>query len=233
MVNEVGLMKHEEAELLEMLKQVVNDETKHYAEELGINVPLLQTTIKPSGTLSLLPTVSSGIHRSHSPYYIRRIRINAHDPLAKAMMEMGYVWHPEVGQEVETMSTIVVEFPVQAPEGQTKGDVGAIEQLEDYLMFMENYVDHNVSITVHVRDDEWEEVEEFVWQHWDEIMAVSFLPYSDSFYELLPYEEITKEQYDTMVSEMPEFDIEVLNRLETGQVFDLEADCDSGVCAPR
>jgi len=233
MVNATGMSKDEQVDILSILKGVTNDEAELFAGELGINKPLLQTTIKPSGTLSLLPTVSSGIHRSHSPFYLRRIRINALDPLAKAMMEMGYPWNPEVGQNEVDMSTVVVEFPVKSPQGQTKGDVGAIEQLEDYLMFMKHYVDHNVSITVHVRDHEWNDVEEFVWEHWDEIMAVSFLPYDDSFYDLLPYEAITESKYDELVKALPVFDVTVLNRLETGQIFDLEADCDAGVCSPR
>ena len=97
---------------------------------------------------------SSGVHYSHSPYYIRRVRITATDPLCRVCEELGYPVLPEVGQDPEDPTTKVLEFPVKAPAGRVKGDVTAIEQLENYKMFMEHYVDHNCSITVHVRDNE-------------------------------------------------------------------------------
>ena len=232
-MNALGYDKVQQAKLLRELRAEAHDEAESYANELGVNVPLLKTTVKPSGTLSLLPTVSSGIHRSHSEYYIRRVRINYTDPLAKAMIEMGYSWHPENGETVDNMKTAVIDFPVKAPKGRTKDDVSAIEQLEDYLMFMENYVDHNVSITVSVKDDEWEAVEEFVWEHWDEIVAVSFISHNDSFYKLLPYEAISKEAYEQMVVDTPKFDYKVLQQFETGMASEVEDDCESGVCGVR
>ena len=100
------------------------------AAQLGGNRPLLVTTLKPEGTLSLLPTVSSGVHYSHSPYYIRRVRITATDPLCRVCEELGYPVLPEVGQDPEDPTTKVLEFPVKAPAGRVKGDVTAIEQLE-------------------------------------------------------------------------------------------------------
>ena len=131
-----------------------------YADALGMAEPLLVTTVKPEGTLSLLPTVSSGVHYSHAPYYVRRVRISAEDPLCKVCEELGYPVFPEVGQTAEDCRTKVVEFPVKAPAGRVKADVSAIEQLENYKMFMTHYVDHNCSITIHVRQNEWDAVEE-------------------------------------------------------------------------
>ena len=229
-MNALGYDKDQQAELLRELREVAVNEARSYAKELGVNEPLLSTTVKPSGTLSLLPTVSSGIHRSHSEYYIRRVRISYTDPLAKAMIKMGYNWNPENGETVDNMDTIVIDFPVEAPKGRTKNDVSAIEQLEDYLMFMENYVQHNVSITVSVKDDEWDAVEEFVWEHWDDIVAVSFISHDDSFYKLLPYEAITKEVYEQMVIDTPKFDYDVLQEFETGLDFEVGSDCEGGVC---
>ena len=110
--------------------------------------------------------MSSGVHYSHSPYYIRRVRITATDPLCRTCEELGYPVLPEVGQDPKDPTTKVLEFPVKAHAGRVKGNVTAIEQLENYKMLMEHYVDHNCSITVHVRENEWEDVEQWVWDHW-------------------------------------------------------------------
>jgi len=186
-------------------------------------------------TLSQLPTVSSGVHYSHSPYYIRRVRINADDPLAHVCQELGFPMHPEVGQEWDTCSTKVVEFPVKAPKGRTKYNVSAIEQLENYTLFMENYVQHNCSITVHVRNDEWEGVEQWVWEHWDDVVALSFLSLDDNFYDLLPYEAIEKEEYDKRANTMKRFYPDLLSKYEKSEVeIDLgEEKCESGACPIR
>ena len=158
MVNATDMSREEQTALLSELRETAHQAAKEIADRLGGKAPLLVTTIKPEGTLSLLPTVSSGVHYSHSPYYIRRVRINAADPLCKVCEDLGYPVFPEVGQDPEDPTTKVVEFPVKAPAGRVKGDVSAVEQLENYKMFMKYYVDHNCSITVHVRDHEWDDV---------------------------------------------------------------------------
>jgi ribonucleoside-diphosphate reductase alpha chain/ribonucleoside-triphosphate reductase len=226
-----NLSEQDQINLLRRLRDVAREEADRYANELGINSPLLATTIKPSGTLSLLPTVSSGIHRNHSEYYIRRIRVNADDPLAHTVRELGYKWHPEVGQDMENLRTIVVEFPVKGVANNVKSNVSAVQQLKDYLMFMDHYVEHNTSITIHVREHEWDEVEQFVWDNWDKIVAVSFIPYDDSFYQLLPYEECTKEEYLALKRITPKFDPEVLAKYDQGEEFGIDdSECASGVC---
>lgn len=193
------------------------------------------TTLKPEGTLSLLPTVSSGVHYSHAPYYIRRVRITAADPLCKVCEELGYPVLPEVGQDPDDPTTKVVEFPVKAPEGRVKADVSAIEQLETYKMFMEHYVDHNCSITVHVRENEWDAVEQWVWDNWDDVVALSFLSYDDSFYELMPYEAISKEEYERRLAEMKPFNPSLLSRYEQQETeLDIgDSECVNGVCPVR
>lgn len=235
MVNSIGLGKAEEAALLRRMREAARNAADEYAKELGQNAPILVTTVKPEGTLSQLPTVSSGVHYSHAPYFIRRVRISANDPMVKVVEELGYPIQPEVGQELETASTKVVEFPVKAPQGRTKYDITAVEQLENYIMFMENYVDHNCSITVHVREDEWEAVEEFVWEHWDKIVAVSFIPLSDAFYELMPYETITEEEYLERKAEMKPFIPSLISKYETREEeYELENDgCETGICPIR
>lgn len=235
MVNAAGLTYEEQAQLLEELKVEAGKEAEKYAKEIGANVPVLVTTVKPEGTLSQLPVVSSGVHYSHSPYYIRRIRISSTDPLAKVCEELGYPIFPEVGQEWDTCATKVVEFPVKAPMGRTKYDVSAIEQLENYKLFMNHYVEHNCSITIHVRNHEWEAVEEWVWNNWDDIVALSFLSLDDSFYELMPYESIEEQEYLRRVSEMKPFIPSLIQKYEREETeFDVGSDgCESGVCPIR
>ena len=235
MVNATGITREREMDILRELRRVAHEESKSYAGEIGENPPLLVTTVKPEGTLSQLPTVSSGVHYSHSPYYIRRIRVSADDPLVKVCEELGYPVFPEVGQEWDTCSTKVVEFPVKAPSGKTKYDVSAIEQLENYKMFMDNYVDHNCSITVHVRDHEWEAVEEWVWNNWDDIVALSFLSLDDNFYKLLPYESIDEVEYNNRVNNMKDFVPSLISKYEKQEIEIeiLEDECESGVCPIR
>lgn len=235
MVNATAMSKDEQANLLRQLRDAAKKEAEMYSAELGGRVPVLVTTVKPEGTLSQLPVVSSGVHYSHSPYYIRRVRINSHDPLVKVCEELGYPVLPEVGQEWETCTTKVVEFPVKAPEGKTKYDVSAIEQLETYKLFMENYVDHNCSITVSVRPDEWEKVEEWVYENWDDTVALSFLPLEDSFYQLMPYESITEEEYNKRSAEMKPFRPSLITKYEKEEIeLDFGSDgCDTGACPVR
>lgn len=235
MVNAAGLDREAQIALLEELRRTAHDAAKSIAERLGGRTPLLVTTLKPEGTLSLLPTVSSGVHYSHAPYYIRRVRITAADPLCKVCEELGYPVLPEVGQDPDDPTTKVVEFPVKAPDGRVKADVSAIEQLETYKMFMEHYVDHNCSITVHVRENEWDAVEQWVWDNWDDVVALSFLSYDDSFYELMPYEAISKEEYERRLAEMKPFNPSLLSRYEQQETeLDIgDSECVNGVCPVR
>ena len=235
MINTTNIGEDEEIELLKKLKQIAHDSANELADKLGRNRPKLYTTIKPSGTLSQLPTVSSGVHFSHSPYYIRRVRINAFDPLVQVIKELQYPMYPEVGQTMENCDTIVIEFPVKSPTGKTKFDVSAIEQLEIYKKFMKYYVDHNTSITVHVRNNEWEEVEQWVWDNWDDVVAISFLSLDDNFYQLMPYEEISEEEYNRRITEMKIFNPSLLNKYEKEEVeIDIgSSDCSGGMCPVR
>lgn len=234
MVNAISMSMSEQAVLLRALRDVARKSADDLADALGLNRSLLVTTIKPEGTLSLLPTVSSGLHFSHSPYYVRRIRINAEDALVKVCQELGYPVHPENGFTMENARTLVIEFPVKAPDGKTKYDVSAIEQLEIYKMFMENYVDHNASITVSVREHEWDLVEEWVYENWDSVVGISFLSLDDSYYPLLPFETITKEEYENRLSSMRPFDHNLLSKYEHGEEHEVDdSECTSGTCPIR
>lgn len=221
--------------LLARLREIANISANEMADYLSMNRSKLVTCVKPSGSISLLPTVSSGVHFSHSPYFIRRVRVNSQDPISQAMVASGFKWFPEVGQSVEEHSTKVFEFPVCAPKGKTKYDISAIEQLELYKDLMEYYVDHNASNTIHVRDNEWEAVEEWIWNNWEHIVGVTFLSLDDSFYQLLPYESITKEQYEQMLENQPKFNPNTLKQFENfEEEFEItDSECAGGACPVR
>ena len=233
-LNKSKLSKEEFSILLNEMRETAHDEVDKMSKLLALQPSKLITTVKPSGTISLLPTVSSGVHFSHSPYYIRRIRINSADPLAKALLKNGFKWYPENGETIENHKTKVFEFPVKAPNGKTKYDVTAIEQLELYKLIMENYVDHNASNTIHVRDDEWEDVIQWVYDNWDNIVGVTFISLSDSFYKLMPLESISKSEYEKLIESTPKFNPNTIMQFETfEEEFELDSDCDSGICPIR
>lgn len=228
--------------ILKWLRSVVHQAGEDIALELQAPVPLLMTALKPEGSLSLVANgVSPGVHWQHSPYFIRRIRVNAHDPLALTAKELGWRIHPEVGQDMETATTIVIDFPVYSPATITKADVPAVVQLEEYILFQRHYTDMNTSNTITVKPEEWEEVEEFVYNHWDEMLGVTFLELNSTYYPLMPYEECTKEEYEELKSNMKEFDPVLLNQLELStrnmgkefEILDDRSECTSGVCPIR
>lgn len=237
MVNATEMSEEEQRKLLRDLRRVARESADEYADELGLNRSELVTCVKPEGTLSLLPTVSSGLHANHSEYYIRRIRINAQDPLVKACEELGYPTYPEVGQDLETCKTKVVEFPVKAPKGKTKYDISAIEQLEIYKMFMEEYVDHNASNTISVlHDHEWDDIVDWVYDNWDTVVGITFISLDDSFYQLMPYESCTKEEYEERKSKLKPITNTILSKYEDFDYLadDLEDDsCSTGACGIR
>ncbi|WP_181349419.1 ribonucleoside-triphosphate reductase, adenosylcobalamin-dependent [Thalassobacillus sp. CUG 92003] len=232
-----------EKTLVDMLGYEARKAADDYAKELRVNAPLLVTTVKPEGTISQVAGgVSSGLHYSHSPYYIRRIRISANDPLTEAAKDLGWTINAEVGTPGETNEerlanarTLVIDFPIKSGAERTKDDVPAAEQLDTYFTFQRNYTEHNSSNTITVRPDEWGVVEDVVYDNWDDFVGVSFLQLDGGSYELAPYEKITKEQYDEMKAKMTDFDPAALERYETGEGSDLEgADgCEGGVCPVR
>lgn len=234
-INATNISKEDYRKLTRELKECAKNSMKEIAKENNMNESLLVTAGKPNGTLALLPTVSAGCHYSHSPYYIRRIRISAQDPLCRVAKELGYPMCPENGQTLENCDTMVVEFPVKSPIGKTKYDVSAVEQLEYYKMIMEDYVEMNQSITVHVRNHEWDEVEQWVYDNWDSVVAISFLSLDDNYYPLLPYEAITEEEYNKRLSEMKPFNANLISKYETSEFEDEgveDAEC-SGGCGVR
>ena len=183
---------------------------------LGTKMPAATTCVKPSGTVSQLVDSASGVHPRYSEYYIRRYRISARDPLYKLMKDSGIKASPENGQTEKDATTYVLEFPVKSPEGCiTRKDVTALDQLKHYKNLQHNWCEHNASMTVYVREDEWFEVGNWVYQNWEIINGVSFLPYDGGKYELAPYEEIDVHTYERLIKKLPLIDYSKLSDYET------------------
>ena len=186
---------------LEHLKGIAVETNKIWAERLGIPVAAAITCNKPSGTVSQLCDSASGIHARHSPYYIRRVRGDIKDPLTQFMIDQGIPAEPEAFKPDQTM---VFSFPVKAPEGaMVTEDISAIDQLKMWLAYQRAWCEHKPSVTINVKQDEWFEVGAFVYEHFDEMSGVSFLPYNEHTYQQAPYEEIGKSEYDELLSLMP------------------------------
>lgn len=191
---------------LERLRAVIHQAAEEYAGALGIPVPLLKTTIKPEGTLSLVAGgVSPGIHDPYAPYYIRRVRMSRNDYVAQALYYLGMEPKPELGySSLEDSPIWVYEFPLRSPSGRAAISVPAVEQLERYRMMMRHYVDHNASITVYVGKDEVEDVVEWIHKNWDDVVAVSLLPKDGGGYTLAPLEAIDEARYREMEAALPD-----------------------------
>ena len=169
---------------------------KQYAKRFGVNPSTAVTCVKPSGTVSQLVDAASGMHTRHAKFYIRRIRISATDGLFKMLRDQGIPFAPEVGQSMESAVTYVIDFPVAAPKGSLfKNDVTALEQLGHWKLIKEHYTEHNPSVTISVGEEEWLAVASWLYENWDMIGGLSFLPRADHIYQLAPFEEITEERH--------------------------------------
>jgi len=198
---------------LEHLRSIAVATNAEWAELLGIPASASISCVKPSGTVSQLVDSASGIHARHSPYYIRTVRGDSKDPLTQFMIDQGIPNEPCV---MKPDSTVVFSFPVKSPElAVTRNDMTAVEQLELWLTYQRHWCEHKPSVTISVRDSEWMAVGAFVYEHFDEMSGVSFLPHSDHTYQQAPYQDCTKEEYQEMLALMPDsIDWEELNDYE-------------------
>lgn len=202
-------------QVLAELKQKAVRINKLAAQLLHINPAAAVTCGKPEGTTSQLTFSGSGCHPWYSKYFIRRYRISASDPLCQLLKDSGAPLIPEVGQTWETASTLVVEFPCKSPEGAVlRSQVSAIDQLKWYKRVQTNWCEHNQSITVYVKPEEWLEVGNWVYKNWDIACGLSFLPYDGGHYQLAPYEEIEEAEYEERLAKFPTLNYGELWRYE-------------------
>ena len=186
---------------LEHLREVAIHTNNTWADRLGIASSTAITCVKPSGTVSQLVDSASGIHARHSPHYIRTVRGDNKDPLTQFMKDQGI---PNEADFMKPDQTTVFSFPVKAPQGAVVTDnVSAIQQLRTWLVYQRHWCEHKPSVTINVRKDEWFEVGAFVYEHFDEMSGVSFLPYNEHTYQQAPYQSCTKDDYKKLSKVMP------------------------------
>lgn len=208
-----------------------------YASEFVINPAYGITNNKPSGSVSQLVGCSSGIHPDYSKHYIRRVRVAKTDPICTLLREQGVPNDPEVGSSVETADTFVFSFPTKGSALRCKDTEDAISQLEYYKLFKANWCDErgNPSCTIYVKPDEWLKVGAWVYENWQYIGGLSFLPADGGVYQLAPYEEITEEQYMQLCDSFPEVDFTKLPEYEKYDttIGAKEYACTAGQCELR
>ena len=194
-----GLDKLEAA--LNDLRETARQTNSKEAKAIGIVESTAITCVKPSGTVSQLVGVSSGMHPWHSPYYIRTVRGSKGDPISTFLKEVGIPVEDDV---MKPDDTYVFSFPVKAPEGAiTRADLTALDHLNTWLVYQRSWCEHKPSITVSVKEDEWMEVGAWVYRYFDEVSGISFLPHSEHTYKQAPYQEITETEYLELLAKMP------------------------------
>jgi ribonucleoside-diphosphate reductase alpha chain len=187
--------------ILEDFKDVAIATNAEFADAIGINRSAAITAIKPEGTVSQLTGTASGIHPQHSQYFIRRVRSDNKDPLTAFLKEQGF---PSELCVMKPDSTTIFSFPMRVEKGAVlREDLNAIKHLKLWLLFQRHYCEHKPSVTISVTETEWPEVGAWVWNNFDEITGVSFLPMDGGTYRQAPYEAMTEEEYHAMVASMP------------------------------
>ena len=189
------------APILEQLREYAVEVNKEWAEILNINPSVAITTVKPSGTVSQLTNSASGIHARHAPYYIRRVRADKKDPLSKMMKDAGFYCEDDI---MKPSHQWVFSFPQKSPTTAiTRTEMSALNQLENWKTYRDNWTEHNPSCTISVKENEWMDVGAWVYEHFDEIGGLSFLPYTDTNYRQMPYEDCTEIEYNELLEKTP------------------------------
>jgi ribonucleoside-diphosphate reductase alpha chain len=188
-------------DLLNELKQLANEVNAEWADRLGIPRSAAITCVKPSGTVSQLVNSASGIHPRWSPYYLRSVRNDVKDPISKFLQEAGIPNEPDA----RNPSALVFYFPQRSPvQSITREQVKAVDFLKVWKTFQENWCEHKPSVTISVAEDEWLPVAAWVYDNFDLLSGVSFLPFDPTEYPQAPYQTLTEEQYNEWVTKMPE-----------------------------
>lgn len=217
--------------LLVSLREKAIETNKTWATNLGINVSAAITCVKPSGTVSQLVGCASGIHPRHSAYYVRTVRLDKKDPLARLMIDMGF---PHEDELASPDSTWVFSFPQKSPDGAvTRDNVSPIQHLELWKLYHDFYCEHKPSVTISVPEHAWLEVGDWVFKHYEEISGVSFLPAVDHVYKQAPYQECDEATYLSLLDKMPKSVdwLKLKDYENTDQTVGAqELACSSGVC---
>ena len=219
------------ASTLKELRKVAVDTNKEWAEKLDIPQSAAITCVKPSGTVSQLVDSASGIHARHNPYYIRTVRADVKDPLCVFMKNAGFPNEPDV---MKPTHTTVFSFPMKTPEDAIfRYSMTAIEQMEIWKIYQESWCEHKPSVTISVKENEWMEVGAWVYENFDGISGISFLPFSEHSYRQAPYQDCTREEYEEFLTKMPEnVDWNKLSEFEKEDYTagSQELACSSGSC---
>jgi len=219
------------AAYLDEMRDLAVKVNKSEAEKLAINPSASITCVKPSGTVSQLTGVSSGIHPWYAPYYLRSVRGDNKDPLTTFLKECGIPNEPDV---MKPNDTTVFYFPIKAPKNAVvTRDLSAIDHLEMWKTYREHWTEHNPSVTISVHEDEWVRVGSWVYDNFDEIGGIAFLPYSEHTYKQAPYQEINKDEYEEWSAKMPKnipWQMLSLYEFEDGTTGSQELNCVAGSC---
>ena len=219
------------ANVLSHLRQWAVDINIEEAGKIGIPASAAVTCVKPSGTVSQLVGVSSGMHAWHSEFYIRTVRGDKKDPITKFLTDSGI---PSEDDVMKPNDTTVFSFPVKSPSNAiTRDKLSALQQLEIWLVYQRHWCEHKPSITVSVKEEEWMEVGAWVYKHFDEVSGISFLPYSDHTYVQAPYQEIDEAGYNDLLAKMPKainWEALSLYELEDSTTGSQALACVSGEC---
>jgi ribonucleoside-triphosphate reductase len=210
---------------LEQLREYSEEINKLIAKMIGIKASPARTCIKPEGTTTQLSNAKgAGVHPSYDDFYIRRVRNDKKDPLSQFMIACGVPYEDDRGNE----GSYVFSFPKTAKGSVTRNQVSTIEHLELWLTYQRAFCDHKPSVTIYVKEGEWDMVRDWLWKHFDEITGCAFLPYDGGTYQQAPYEKIDEETYNKLVSEMPVLDWRSFKEEEDN--FTSSPECSAGVC---
>ena len=219
------------SKLLRELKEAAVLTNKEWARMIGINQSVAVTCVKPSGTVSHLTDSASGIHARHNPYYIRTVRGDKKDPLTQMMSDHGFPVEDDI---LKPEHTSVFSFPMKVNSSAVfRSDMSAIEQLELWLIYQQNWCEHKPSVTISVKEHEWLEVGAWVYKNFEYMSGVSFLPFSEHNYQQAPYQDCTVKEYKSLLRKMPkEIDWTRLAEYEKVDmtIASQELACVAGVC---
>jgi ribonucleoside-diphosphate reductase alpha chain len=222
---------------LEGAAKIVKEWNQHFARKIGINPAKRLTTVKPSGTTSLVLGTSSGIHPWYAPYYIRRMQLFKNEAL------YGYVKNkvPELVEDhyLRPDDTGVLSIPIKAPDNAVFRDEGALGTLKRVKEVQASWIEgghnhglnkHNVSCTVNVKEDEWDEVKEWMWRERDNYAGISLLPFDTGTYMQAPFEKIDEATYEALSKYVTEIDLTEIQEEEDQTDLAGEVACGGGQC---